>query len=367
MSKQIDSNRFEELNHSYQDIVSEVTREFNESRGSKRSRIDFEEDLSYMSSTQQQSFKDEQKQIDEEISKRVLEKVHVKKRDVVPCRKLRVIDANKPDRNAILTLWQPQQVFNYWNEGTCLRITHTHPQNVHDGLRLSTSTASLIQAIEKHSFTVPKELTRSFTRIKVIGTTQPKFNEVDTHGLVLDISALPAAELAMIGDTDGNIIAINFWGTLREHGLAGIVQPGTFLRFENLECRDQGSQVGMNGSQFITLFFGLNTKLSDMKNRTSSAETEFIESFKTVDIANLFRMYSEKIRKEISQTILQDGAALITAPNKRRSSGETIVSLSIVSNKTSTSSTTEPPPPPPRTRRRLGTSLGNTTKRRRQI
>lgn len=276
-----DRERTEDYFKRYEEVVAEVTREFNESRGSKRSRIDFEEDLSYLTNAEKDSIKSEKDKLDEEIMNRMIEKSKPTKREVTPCRRLRIVDANNPSRHAILILRQAKQVYDFWKENTCVRITHLHPHNSNGELHLSSSNASLVHFIEKHPFSVPETIKRQSTALALIGSREVPFKEVDIYGLVLVIQTQPQAEVALLTDCQANIVAINFWGCLGEHGLASLVQPGAFLRLENLEWLPFKSPA-TTSFPFITLFINLHTLVSDLHKHPTEMEIQFINSFKAV-------------------------------------------------------------------------------------
>jgi BRCA2, oligonucleotide/oligosaccharide-binding, domain 3 len=183
-------------------------------------------------------------QKDADISERVrakLAEVFDMERQVTPLLKLRVCDALKPDKNALLSIWRPSNDNRaMFREGSCLKMSNVAANAMrYNVAQLTVGSLTKFEVINSERFVRRPEMQRQLTPIAAVtgGEFTPFANEFDTIGVVVKIGEMSKFQLVYLADADSNLLIVNFWGGIKKFAYDDTVRLREVLYAKNLQWR----------------------------------------------------------------------------------------------------------------------------------
>ncbi|XP_065092081.1 breast cancer type 2 susceptibility protein homolog [Ochlerotatus camptorhynchus] len=262
-----DSNRFENL----QALFSQVQKEVEAEKGPQNARnlnsrltrsttttellalVEAGLDLSCieveLSATQREVIMDHQRRKQEEclqeVNRRVKERMNcqVSKRKVSSLLKVRVVDARKPEKVLLLSIWRPpEDLCEMLLEQKAFEIRNATANGTRNGeVQLTTGKNSSFQPLSRQFCELPGQLLRQLTRIADIefSSFRPYFNEFDTVGVVVQIGTLESKKFqtVYVSDAEMNLLCVNFWSGIKEYAYEDVIKERTVLCISNLQWR----------------------------------------------------------------------------------------------------------------------------------
>lgn len=183
----------------------------------------------------------------DEISSRVREKLSLdnkSKINVTPMLKLKVIDANVPDRTATLSIWKPSEsVVEMLKERSTIEVINASASGIrYNEIQLSAGKYTMFKNVDLKLISPRVEsLLRRTIPLAEINKPEfkPNFNEIDTAGLVVHIGEHVHKKFqpVYIVDDKRNLLCINFWNGLKSYAYEDLVTIGRTLFVRDLQWR----------------------------------------------------------------------------------------------------------------------------------
>lgn len=183
----------------------------------------------------------------DEISRRVKEKLNAEndqKTKVSRMLKIRVIDAQRPDRKtAIVSIWNPKEHhMEILREGRFIEMRNASASGLRwSELQISAGQRTTFRVISSPLLDRHEQMARVFTPISAIQPMefQPIFNEFDTVGYVVSVEKEPYLRFqpVHVADAAGNLLCINFFIGVKEYAYDDVVQPGKCIAISQAEWR----------------------------------------------------------------------------------------------------------------------------------
>ncbi|XP_064102276.1 breast cancer type 2 susceptibility protein-like [Macrobrachium nipponense] len=209
--------------------------------------------------------------------------------EAVPVLKIRVMDTN--GSCAILSVWRPSEDLQQsLLEGKIFRIFYVVAAGYRrDCLQLTATRQTRWEDIgteTDHSFPDCRRHVTHLCCLTLSKKSAPSWNEVDVVGVVFRISQMDqGSQLVYIVDHHINILALKFWGGLKECGVEDIVSCASILYVSNGSWRGYSDgrcacvhvtelsvvSVSPRHSHLVEAFEHLKKKIEDVKALTSKA------------------------------------------------------------------------------------------------
>ncbi|XP_037799361.1 breast cancer type 2 susceptibility protein homolog isoform X2 [Penaeus monodon] len=167
--------------------------------------------------------------------------------EAVTILKIRIVDTE--GGSALVTIWRPtEEIRQALTEGAVFSV-HYLCANGHKygDLQLTATRQTRWERLTSPSPSQFQDVSREVTPLCLTtsGELAPLWREVDVVGIVLRVGGLEAGcQLVHLVDHQVNILALKFWGGIKECGMEDMVQVGAFL------CVSNGSWRGHTGGRF---------------------------------------------------------------------------------------------------------------------
>ncbi|XP_047483960.1 breast cancer type 2 susceptibility protein homolog [Penaeus chinensis] len=167
--------------------------------------------------------------------------------EAVTILKIRIVDTE--GGSALVTIWRPtEEIIQALTEGTVFSV-HYLCANGHKygDLQLTATRQTRWERLTSPSLSHFQDVSREVTPLCLTssGELAPLWREVDVVGIVLRVGGLEAGcQLVHLVDHQVNILALKFWGGIKECGMEDKVQVGVLL------CVSNGSWRGHTGGRF---------------------------------------------------------------------------------------------------------------------
>ncbi|XP_055609545.1 breast cancer type 2 susceptibility protein homolog [Uranotaenia lowii] len=187
-----------------------------------------------------------QEEIRNEINRRVKERMAGQnglKRKVAALLKVRVMDARKPEKVLLLSIWRPPEYLSdIIQEKKFLKIHNATANGTRNGeIQLTTGKNSSFSMLSPTKYELPVDQTRKLTKISEIDvfSFKPLFNEFDTIGVVVQIGVLESKKFQLVyfADSESNLLCVNFWSGIKEYAYEDLIKERTVLCISNLQWR----------------------------------------------------------------------------------------------------------------------------------
>ncbi|KAJ1525137.1 hypothetical protein ONE63_009973 [Megalurothrips usitatus] len=206
-----------------------------------------------LSKEQKNNLEDYQRAKQEELSREMESRVRLQlsekskhERQVTPVLKVRLLNFDKQNCSAILSVWRPtDDLTSAFKEGQKMTIFGVTANGLRCGdLQLSASRSTRYQA--DTSSDIKSDLLRTVSPLSALASPGivPRFGELDIVGFVIKVGPAPQTsentshfQTAYVCDGHHNIVGLSFWDGLKEFGVEDLVTPSSFIAASNLQCR----------------------------------------------------------------------------------------------------------------------------------
>ncbi|GAB0099065.1 hypothetical protein DMENIID0001_148880 [Sergentomyia squamirostris] len=169
-------------------------------------------------------------------------------RKVKKLQKIRVVDALKPQKTAIIQFWNPPEDFtSILNEEDCYEMMNCSAKEIlHNDIYIDGPSFGdeeqdqLIRKLDRGLFRIPDSFLRRITPFTEIPRIPPDLREFDVVGVVVKIEKMPnnrIVEQVILADAQMNLLKVNFWYGLEHFAFDNIVRLKAILCFSNLQWR----------------------------------------------------------------------------------------------------------------------------------
>nr|XP_027214524.1 breast cancer type 2 susceptibility protein-like [Penaeus vannamei] len=223
--------------------------------------------------------------------------------EAVTILKIRIVDTE--GGSAVVTIWRPsEETRQALTEGTVFSVHYLCANGHKYGhLQLTATRQTRWERLTNPSLSQFQDVSREVTPLCLTssGELAPPWREVDVVGIVLRVSGLEAgSQLVHLVDHQVNILALKFWGGIKECGMEDVVQEGALL------CVSNGSWRGHTGGRFGCVHITELTAVTTQPRRPHLEEQ------------------AAHIKKSVEniKTLLSEGAMKLDGQNNERASPE---------------------------------------------
>uniref|UniRef100_A0A1Q3EXT2 Uncharacterized protein n=1 Tax=Culex tarsalis TaxID=7177 RepID=A0A1Q3EXT2_CULTA len=231
-------------------------------------------DLSYieydLTATQRDALVDHQRRKQEEFAQEVNRRVkdlmasgsqrvidgasESNNRTVTALLKVRVVDARKPGKTLMMSIWgPPEDVGEVVQERRVLEVVNLKASgNKNAEVQLKAGKNTNYRVLDRLQFELPEGHFRRLTKISDIeqSSFQPLYNEFDTVGVVVHVgnSDTKKFQIAYLADANMNLLGIHFWSGIKEYAYEDVVKERSVLCVSNLQWRSFSQQSSIPSS-----------------------------------------------------------------------------------------------------------------------
>ncbi|KAL9700227.1 hypothetical protein quinque_003668 [Culex quinquefasciatus] len=219
-------------------------------------------------------------------------------RMVTPLLKVRVVDARKPEKTLLMSIWgPPEDLGEVVQERRVLEVVNLTANGSKNGeIQLKAGKSTNYRVLDRMQFDLPEGHFRRLTKIVDVDRSsfQPLYNEFDTVGVVVYVgnSDTKKFQIAYLADASMNLLGVHFWSGIKEYAYEDVVKERSLLCVSNLQWRSF-SQQSTIPSSYATEYttFSEHPKADHFKEelRTLKATLE------SIDLEQFYRDCTEKI------------------------------------------------------------------------
>ncbi|XP_038117974.1 uncharacterized protein LOC6045809 isoform X2 [Culex quinquefasciatus] len=219
-------------------------------------------------------------------------------RMVTPLLKVRVVDARKPEKTLLMSIWgPPEDLGEVVQERRVLEVVNLTANGSKNGeIQLKAGKSTNYRVLDRMQFDLPEGHFRRLTKIVDVDRSsfQPLYNEFDTVGVVVYVgnSDTKKFQIAYLADASMNLLGVHFWSGIKEYAYEDVVKERSLLCVSNLQWRSF-SQQSTIPSSYATEYttFSEHPKADHLKEelRTLKATLE------SIDLEQFYRDCTEKI------------------------------------------------------------------------
>ncbi|XP_052566174.1 uncharacterized protein LOC120417634 [Culex pipiens pallens] len=217
---------------------------------------------------------------------------------VTPLLKVRVVDARKPEKTLLMSIWgPPEDLGEVVQERRVLEVVNLTANGSKNGeIQLKAGKSTNYRVLDRMRFDLPEGHFRRLTKIVDIDRSSfhPLYNEFDTVGVVVYVgnSDTKKFQIAYLADANMNLLGVHFWSGIKEYAYEDVVKERSLLCVSNLQWRSF-SQQSTIPSSYATEYttFSEHPKADHFKEelRTLKATLE------SIDLEQFYQECTEKI------------------------------------------------------------------------
>uniref|UniRef100_A0A8D8IF11 Breast cancer type 2 susceptibility protein n=1 Tax=Culex pipiens TaxID=7175 RepID=A0A8D8IF11_CULPI len=167
---------------------------------------------------------------------------------VTPLLKVRVVDARKPEKTLLMSVWgPPEDLGEVVQERRVLEVVNlTANGSKNCEIQLKAGKSTNYRVLDRMQFDLPEGHFRKLTKIVDVDRSSfhPLYNEFDTVGVVVYVgnSDTKKFQIAYLADANMNLLGVHFWSGIKEYAYEDVVKERSLLCVSNLQWRSFSQQ-----------------------------------------------------------------------------------------------------------------------------